>query len=156
LFYFSYKIECTWDETPRDRINITRSKYTNLKDIDAVSYKNLLASSSSSSSDTDGESEPESENHDLKQNDSEEAEIHRYKKLLKLDAINESDDDLLQITWDNDLNSKGFVSFLRDFGIFKIKFVNSLQPNPVRNQPKQTKQNLMIKKKQVEKKNPIS
>ncbi len=112
--HFYSKIECTWDETPRDRTNITRNRYTDLKEIDKISYKNLLASSSSSSASASSDSESEKEDEDdtktnrqsSNKDDNEDAKIQKYKQLLKLDKNSDSDDDLLQITWDNDLDKK--------------------------------------------------
>lgn len=109
------KVECTWDETPRERKLITMRKYK-AEDIDKYDYKNLLATSSEEEGDPVEEEtnnrKKEVEKKKRKRNeeviesddelsDNEEKSVNKYKKLLSF--INNDDDDgddKIEVSWD--------------------------------------------------------
>jgi len=93
------KVECTWDETPRERKLITMRKYKE-EDIDKYDYKNLLASSS-------GEEEEEKEviiSDEDEEDYEEDKSVNKYKKLLSLinnkNEDDDDDDDKIEVSWD--------------------------------------------------------
>ena len=110
------KVECTWDETPRERKLITMRKYK-AEDIDKYDYKNLLASSEEEEEENDEAIEEEigSKKKKMKiekevavsdedeENEDEDKSVNKYKKLLSLinnNEENDDDDDKMEISWD--------------------------------------------------------
>ena len=109
------KVECTWDETPRERKLITMRKYKE-EDIDKYDYKNLLASSSGEEEEEEKEVKEKLKEKKRKreekeviisdedeEDDEEDKSVNKYKKLLSL--INnknedDDDDDKIEVSWD--------------------------------------------------------
>lgn len=104
------KVECTWDETPRERKLLTMRKYK-ADEIDKYDYKGLIASSSDES-DNDQEhkkeeSDEESEESDDDSGDKDEKSVLKYKKLLSLVKDNSDDDSDVQmeVSWDTGISA---------------------------------------------------
>ncbi len=130
------KVECTWDETPRDRLAITMKKYTE-DDLKNASFNEILASSSSEEESQD-ESQDEKEAEELKKKQEQEQkekekksakkgnkstnkndEEERIKKFRELLLGNESKknkkrDVDLEFAWEGGMKEEGFDDALFD------------------------------------------
>lgn len=129
------KVECTWDETPRDRLALTMRTYTE-SDLKNSNFKNILATSSE---EEDEESEPEQQKleaakkiDDAKnkieeksdEKDTENDRIKKYREILlgsgqKSKKAREAD---LEFSWEGGIEEEGFNDLLFNSKKSKLLF----------------------------------
>jgi hypothetical protein len=126
------KVECTWDETPRDRLAVTMKKYTE-DELKNLNLKNLIATSSEEEDNDDEEVEQQvknkkesnekkkndaktSKNKDDEPKDEEEKRIRMYRELLlgADDKKNKKHKDGggLEFSWEGGMEEEGFNELL--------------------------------------------
>lgn len=112
------KVECTWDETPRNRLALTMKKYT-ADELQKYNFKDILATSSEEEEEdvnviskekkiekSSKEEETDDENEDKK--------LEKYRKLLLGDDIDGKSKKLpkMEIDWDGNMEEEGFNELL--------------------------------------------
>lgn len=126
------RVECTWDETPRDRLAITMRKYTE-EDLKNSDFKNILATSSSEEEEDEADEENKkevevkgkakkeslvknkAETNKKSNTDPEEEKIMKYRELLlgadKKKSFKDREGDL-EISWEGGMEEEGFNDLL--------------------------------------------